>query len=177
MFVLVTNSHPSITRPLARSYPPGTRTRPRSYSQKKGNYSFATRSWLCSYSFATRTWLCSYSSMDELNKTRTRPWTGTGQVRLRARTSTGSARCRRLPEVELAHELELVRGLTPRGAGARGRARLLARRGSRAQCAAEDRRADACFICQSGGRRCGKMEGPGQRVSDEWNADGSTDLP
>ena len=37
---------------------------------------------------------------------------GTGQVRLfRARTSTGSARCRRLPEVELAHELELVRGL------------------------------------------------------------------
>ena len=51
--------------------------------------------------------------MDEL-KTRTRPWTGTGQVRLRARTSTGSARCRRLPEVELAHELELVRGLTHR---------------------------------------------------------------
>ena len=32
-------------------------------------------------------------------------------MRLRARTSTGSARCRRLPEVELAHELELVRGL------------------------------------------------------------------
>ena len=32
-------------------------------------------------------------------------------MRLRARTSTGSAHCRRLPEVELAHELELVRGL------------------------------------------------------------------
>ena len=47
-----------------------------------------------------------------VKKTRTRPWTGTGQVRLRARTSTGSARCRRLPEVELAHELELVRGLS-----------------------------------------------------------------
>ena len=47
-----------------------------------------------------------------VKKTRTRPWTGTGQVRLRERTSTGSARCRRLPEVELAHELELVRGLT-----------------------------------------------------------------
>ena len=46
-----------------------------------------------------------------VKKTRTRPWTGTGQVRFRARTSTGSARCRRLPEVELAHELELVRGL------------------------------------------------------------------
>ena len=49
--------------------------------------------------------------MGELKKTRTRPWTSTGQVRLRARTSTGSARCRRLPEVELAPELELVRGL------------------------------------------------------------------
>ena len=32
-------------------------------------------------------------------------------MRLRARTSTASARCRRLPEVELAPELELVRGL------------------------------------------------------------------
>ena len=49
-----------------------------------------------------------------VKKTRTRPWTGTGQVRLRARTCTGSARCRRLPEVELAHEPELVRGLIPR---------------------------------------------------------------
>ena len=48
-----------------------------------------------------------------VKKTRTRPWTSTGQVRLRARTSTGSARCRRLPEVELVHDLELVRGLTP----------------------------------------------------------------
>ena len=46
-----------------------------------------------------------------VKKTRTRPWAGTGQVRLRARTSTGSARYRRLPKVELAHELELVRGL------------------------------------------------------------------
>ena len=50
-----------------------------------------------------------------VKKTRTRPWAGTGQVRLRARTSTGSARCRRLPEVELAHELELVRGLIAPG--------------------------------------------------------------
>ena len=47
-----------------------------------------------------------------VKKTRTRPWTSTGQVRLRARTSTASARCRRLPEVELAPELELVRGLS-----------------------------------------------------------------
>ena len=46
-----------------------------------------------------------------VKKTRTRPWTSTGQVRFRARTSTGSARCRRLPEVGLAHEPELVRGL------------------------------------------------------------------
>ena len=32
-------------------------------------------------------------------------------MRFRARTSTGTARCHRLPEVELAHELELVRAL------------------------------------------------------------------
>ena len=51
--------------------------------------------------------------LGRVKKTCTRPWTSTGQVRLRARTSTGSARGRRLPEVELAPELELVRGLKP----------------------------------------------------------------
>ena len=46
-----------------------------------------------------------------VQKYRTRPWTGTGQVRFRARASTESTRCRRLPEVELAHEPVPVRGL------------------------------------------------------------------
>ena len=77
--------------PAPRSYPPGTRTRPRSYSHKKGNYSFATRSWLCSYSFATRTWLCSYSSMDELKKL------VLARGRVRARCGFGHVRVREVP--------------------------------------------------------------------------------
>ena len=106
--------------PAPRSYPPGTRTRPRSYAQKSREllvrYSFL----VCSDSFATVFLLVRYSCLvvfvlvhGRVQKTRTRPWTSTGQVRLRARTSTASARCRRLPEVELAPELELVRGLSP----------------------------------------------------------------
>ena len=77
--------------PAPRSYPPGTRTRPRSYSQKKGNYSFATRSWLCSYSFATRTWLCSYSSMGELKRL------VLVRGRVRARCGFGNVRVREVP--------------------------------------------------------------------------------
>ena len=77
--------------PAPRSYPPGTRTRPRSYSRKIGNYSFATRSWLCSYSFATRAWLCSYSFMDELKKL------VLVRGRVRARCDFGHVRVREVP--------------------------------------------------------------------------------
>ena len=66
--------------PAPRSYPPGTRTRPRSYSQKRGNYSFATR-----------TWLCSYSPMDEFKKL------VLVRGRIRARCGFGHVRVREVP--------------------------------------------------------------------------------
>ena len=105
-----------LTRALCNSYPPRGRTRPVLEPDRARTRKF--RELLVRYSFLFVFLLFRYSCLvvfvlvhGRVKKTRTRPWAGTGQVRLRARTSTGSARCRRLPEVELAHELELVRGL------------------------------------------------------------------
>ena len=102
MFVLVTNSHPSVTRPLARLYPPDARTQPRPYSQKKRNYPFATR-----------TCLRSYSSVDGSEKI----LLDCGRVRAMAPTrpllASSCARTFFLSELEAAYMLLPVRGLRP----------------------------------------------------------------
>ena len=92
MFVLVTNSHPSITRPLSRSYPPSTRTRPRSYSQKRGT---TTRLLLVPGCVPTRSLLVP-------GCVPTRPWTSKKKLvyvrgRVRARCGFGHVRVREVP--------------------------------------------------------------------------------